>query len=98
MGNKYNGGMFCQQSKYQYMIYHDFVSVIMKLVKCGRKYCSTSAEHSEARMLQYFPSQVNDFIITLAKSNHDNYIIFIYFMMKVSDDFQFPVMVMVMYV
>ena len=47
--------------------YHDFASVIMKLFTRGGKYCSTSAERSEACVLQYFPPQVSNFIITEAK-------------------------------
>ena len=64
----------------------------MKLFMHGRKYCCRSAEHSEACMLQYFLPQVNNFIITQAKS-HDNSIISIYFMMKVLDNFHSPPMV-----
>ena len=48
--------------------YHDFPSEIMKLFTCGGKYCSTVAERSEACMLHYFPPNVNNVIIALAKS------------------------------
>ena len=38
------------------------------------------AEHSVAHLLQYFPPQVNNFVITQGdKQSHDNYIIYFLF-------------------
>ena len=66
--------------------------LIMKLFMFGGKYFSTHALVRLALVLQYFPPQV---IISLPhKQSHDNSIIFLYFIMKVLDNFHSPPMIM----
>ena len=66
----------------------------MKLFTYGGKYCSTSGKHSKVHTCcnTIF---LHKWIISLShKQSYDNSIIFLYFVMKMLDNFHIPLMVM----